>query len=117
MDKVHGAEEERLLPDRFGSSINHSSAKRDNEHRSTAIERKSGEEVEYYRTTWVRWWVLFVFSFASFVQCLVWFTFSSVPKVVKEYYPGMQCPHLLFTCVCHPHVGVAVVLMIINRRG
>jgi MFS family permease len=34
--------------------------------------------------------VLFVFSFASFVQCLVWFTFSSVPKVVKEYYPGVD---------------------------
>jgi hypothetical protein len=32
--------------------------------------------------------VLFVFSFASFLQSLVWFTFSSVPKVAKEYYPG-----------------------------
>jgi hypothetical protein len=45
------------------------------------------EEVEYQVTAW-RWWVLFVFSFASFLQSLVWFTFSSVPKVVKEYYPG-----------------------------
>ncbi len=45
------------------------------------------EEVEYQVTAW-RWWVLFVFSFASFLQSLVWFTFSSVPKVAKEYYPG-----------------------------
>jgi hypothetical protein len=48
------------------------------------------EELEYQVTAW-RWWVLFVFSFASFLQSLVWFTFSSVPKVAKEYYPGMAC--------------------------
>ncbi|ELR12928.1 disrupted in renal carcinoma protein 2 family protein [Acanthamoeba castellanii str. Neff] len=47
------------------------------------------EEVEYQVTAW-RWWVLFVFSFASFLQSLVWFTFSSVPKVAKEYYPGVD---------------------------
>jgi len=46
------------------------------------------EDEEVYKVTWLRWWVLFVFSFASFVQCLVWFTFSSVPKVAKAYYPG-----------------------------
>ena len=51
-----------------------------------------GEEV--YKVTWLRWWVLFVFSFASFTQCLVWFTFSSVPKVAKAYYPGTaRTPH------------------------
>jgi hypothetical protein len=51
------------------------------------------EEVEYQVTAW-RWWVLFVFSFASFLQSLVWFTFSSVPKVAKEYYPGTaRMPH------------------------
>lgn len=47
------------------------------------------EEVEYQVTAW-RWWVLFVFSFASFLQSLVWFTFSSVPKVAKGYYPGVD---------------------------
>jgi hypothetical protein len=46
------------------------------------------EDEEVYKVTWLRWWVLFVFSFASFMQCLVWFTFSSVPKVAKAYYPG-----------------------------
>lgn len=48
---------------------------------------KATEQAEYRSTPW-RWWVLFVFSFASFMQSLVWFTFSSVPKVVEAYYPG-----------------------------
>eukprot|EP01087_Luapelamoeba_hula_P007306 TRINITY_DN178_c0_g1_i2.p1 TRINITY_DN178_c0_g1~~TRINITY_DN178_c0_g1_i2.p1 ORF type:complete len:528 (-),score=99.72 TRINITY_DN178_c0_g1_i2:140-1723(-) len=33
-----------------------------------------------------RWHVLFTFSFLSFSQCLVWFTFSSVDDPIKEYY-------------------------------
>jgi len=46
--------------------------------------------VPTYRSSAWRWWILFVFSFASFLQCLVWFTFSSVPKVAKAYYPGLD---------------------------
>jgi len=33
-----------------------------------------------------RWWVLTVFSLASFVQGLLWMTFSSVPNLSKRYY-------------------------------
>ena len=44
-------------------------------------------KVPRYHTHWSRWYILAVFSFFSFNQCLVWFTFSSVKKhKVKEYY-------------------------------
>ncbi|KAH3766136.1 transporter, major facilitator subfamily protein [Pelomyxa schiedti] len=36
--------------------------------------------------TWARWYVLCVFSLVSCVQCLNWFTFSSVPEESMEYY-------------------------------
>ena len=39
-----------------------------------------------YSSTHLRWWILFLFSLSSFLQCMVWFTFSSIPDYVSAYY-------------------------------
>lgn len=34
---------------------------------------------------WVRWWILFWYSYISALQSLVWFTWSSVPDDARAY--------------------------------
>lgn len=57
------------------------------------VDDGDGDSGDQYKSTWCqvlgRWHVLLTFSYLSFLQCLVWFTFSSVPDSVKAYYPSV----------------------------
>lgn len=59
-----------------------------------------------FRTTPWRWWWLFVFSLVACFQCLVWFTFSSVPTATKRYY-GACAPMRVCARSCTVPAAVA----------
>ena len=79
------AEEDPLLPDFVKRAVEGVDERYyDDEDPPTADEYKST-----CCQVIARWHVLLIFSYLSFLQCLVWFTFSSVPDAVKSYYPSM----------------------------
>eukprot|EP00727_Mastigamoeba_balamuthi_P005538 m51a1_g1603 hypothetical protein (512) ;mRNA; f:179899-181591 len=49
-------------------------------------EPTSPTQTRVYPVEWRRWYVLGLFCFISSLQSVVWFTYSSVPREVKEYY-------------------------------
>ncbi|KAJ4462469.1 putative MFS-type transporter [Paratrimastix pyriformis] len=62
------------------------------------------------RTYKRRWWILTIFSIASFLQALIWLTYSAIPDASKEYYPGLTSADINLLLALGP---VALIVTII----